>query len=170
MGETHISSMSSRSKTVLRIATPPAKTGRRSASRPGSSSWSKSPGGQHRLFELAEAFGGDRAVCPACLIEDARDGTNGPRGADRALPTGFAKLVLDGLKLEARGELGVFIRLRLILPSPKNCLVKPTHPMYMLCTDTGSNASPMMNSVLPPPMSTTIRRAGAPATPCDTPR
>ncbi len=40
-------------------------------------------------------------------LEDLGDRTDGPRSADRAFPAGLAERLLDRLKLEARGELGL---------------------------------------------------------------
>ena len=45
-----------------------------------------------------------------------------------------------------------------------------TQPIFRLFRRSGSNCSPIINSVLPPPMSTTRRRPGMAATLCATPR
>ena len=64
-----------------------------------------------------------------------------------------------------------FQRLRESLPSPKNRRVVAMQPICRLSRSTASKPSPMMNSVLPPPMSITSRRLpSAGGLPCATPR
>src|SRR6266404_2811176 len=52
------------------------------------------------------------------------------------------------------------MRLAEILPSRKNRSLSATQPICRLSSSRGVSASPMMSSVLPPPMSTTRRRPG----------
>jgi len=53
------------------------------------------------------------------------------------------------------------MRLAEILPSRKNRSLSATQPICRLSSSSGVSASPMMSSVLPPPMSTTRRRPGS---------
>ena len=58
----------------------------------------------------------------------------------------------------------------LILPSGKNLRLQVTAPMYRLSNWCGLNPLPMMNSVEPPPMSTTRRLSSVTGRLRDTPR
>ncbi len=55
-------------------------------------------------------------------------------------------------------------------PSGKKRSVQLTQPIGMLSMSSGSKPVPMMNSVEPPPMSTTRRRCPDGGSECDTPR
>ncbi len=53
------------------------------------------------------------------------------------------------------------MRFAVITPSPKWASLMPTQPMNRLSVASGVSPCPMMSSVLPPPMSTTRRRASS---------
>src|SRR5437764_8370193 len=61
------------------------------------------------------------------------------------------------------------MRLAEILPSRKKRSLKATHPICRLSMSSGVSPSPMMSSVLPPPMSTTRRFPGSLGMVCATP-
>ena len=61
------------------------------------------------------------------------------------------------------------MRLAEILPSRKNRSLRLTQPICRLSRSSGASPSPMMSSVLPPPMSTTRRLPGSLGMVCATP-
>src|SRR5208283_4872408 len=56
-----------------------------------------------------------------------------------------------------------------ILPSSKQMALRPTQPTDRLSSSSGSNPSPMITSVDPPPISTTSRLSGFMGLVCTTP-
>ena len=127
--------------------------------------------GAHRLFDQRFDRGRrDQTITAAAAPQNIADRANRAGRTDGLVPTEVLERRLHRLEFEARREPARFMRFSVMAPSPKMRELMPTHPMYRLSSFLACRPSPMMISVLPPPMSTTSRRPGSLGIVCATPR
>ena len=119
--------------------------------------------------ELLQAKGGEAAVAPPAHQQDLTQ-----RGAVPEEPTAASQWPAENSRVmvssSRRCQLRLLQALLLILPPGKNLKLQLTLPMYRLSNWRGLNPLPMMNSVEPPPMSTTSRLSRVTGRLCATPR
>ncbi len=109
-------------------------------------------------------FGAPRATM---ISETARVVPDAPKAASQPY---LRKRAATGSSSSCAAVRARFMRFSLIVPSEKCSTVRLTQPMYRLSRRFVARPSPMMSSVLPPPISTTSRRPASLGVVCATPR
>ena len=97
-----------------------------------------------------------RGTAPVLSFEEAMM-TGLARDGGLYLPETYPTLSAGEIAAMA-GQSYEDIAFAVMRPSPKNCRLIPTQPMYRLSSASGSTPSPITSSVDPPPMSTTSIR------------
>ena len=104
------------------------------------------------------------------LADGLADGAHGAGAAGGALPAAAAEGRLHGLELQARGQARALDALGGDLAVAEEALAQgDAAHLQALELAAASSPSPMMSSVLPPPMSTTRRLPGSLGMVCATP-
>ena len=155
---TVIFAMPSSENTPDMMATPPATTGTRSSRSPSSASLRKSPAARSCVAQPREARGGDAALGLAVLQQDLRDGARGARRADglaSSLPSRSARRSsAPGRARRARPAAATSCR---CARRERSASCSSRSPCRGSPSPWARSLLPMMNSVEPPPMSTTRR-------------
>ena len=141
----------------------------RSGRIPGNSSLPTSPA-LISAAQLLQAVGGEAAVAPAAHLQDLAQRARVPEEptASSQWPAENSRAMVSSSTRAASSA--CFKAPLLILPSGKNLRLQLTAPMYRLSNWCDLNPLPMMNSVEPPPMSTTRRLSSVTGRLRDTPR